>query len=136
MPELEQRFPGRVHRADLSREGAAKALVEAVLAVDGALHHLVHAVGDYAEGSLSEMSGESFRQLFESNVFTARDMSEAARGPLRDLGLRRGQERARCLYAITREGGGPLRGAGQHDLSWAGPSRRSPPLNLGPSAPR
>ena len=90
VPELEERFPGRVHRADLSREGAAKALVEAVLAVDGVLHHLVHAVGDYAEGSLSEMSGESFRQLFESNVFTARDMSEAARGPLREAASRDG----------------------------------------------
>jgi len=90
VPALEERFPGRVHRADLSSEGAAAALISAVLAVDGALDHLVHAVGDYAEGSLSEMSGERFRQLFESNVFTARDMAEAARGPLRESSAERG----------------------------------------------
>ncbi len=90
VPLLEERFPGRVHRADLSQEGAATALVDSVLAVDGALHHLVHAVGDYAEGALSELSGESFRRLFESNVFTARDMVEAARGPLREAASEHG----------------------------------------------
>ena len=90
VPALEERFPGRVHRADLSDEGAASALVDAVLAVDGTLCHLIHAVGDYDEGSLSEMSGARLRELFESNVFTAVDLADAARGPLREAAAAHG----------------------------------------------
>jgi len=84
VPRLEEQFPGRVHRADLCEEDEVSALLDAVLAIDGELHHLIHAVGDYSEGSLAETDGASFRRLFESNVFTARDMAQAARGPLRE----------------------------------------------------
>jgi NAD(P)-dependent dehydrogenase (short-subunit alcohol dehydrogenase family) len=83
VPELEQGFAGRVHRADLCEVGAAVRLVEAVLAIDGELQHIVHAVGDYAEGSLAETESDTFRALFESNLFSARDLAEAARAPLR-----------------------------------------------------
>ena len=83
VPELEQGFAGRVHRADLCEVGAAARLVEAVLAIDGELQHIVHAVGDYAEGSLAETESDTFRALFESNLFSARDLAEAARAPLR-----------------------------------------------------
>ena len=83
LPALEERFEGRVHRADLCEAGAASRLVAAVLAIDGELQHVVHAVGDYAEGSLAETDSESFRALFESNLFSARDMADAAREPLR-----------------------------------------------------
>ena len=83
VPELEQGFAGRVHRADLCEVGAAARLVEAVLTIDGELQHIVHAVGDYAEGSLAETESDTFRALFESNLFSARDLAEAARAPLR-----------------------------------------------------
>ena len=83
VPELEQGFAGRVHRANLCEVGAAARLVEAVLAIDGELQHIVHAVGDYAEGSLAETESDMFRALFESNLFSARDLAEAARAPLR-----------------------------------------------------
>jgi len=83
VPALEERFTGRVHRADLCEEGAAERLVAGVLAIDGELQHVVHAVGDYAEGSLEETDAASFRALFESNLFSARDLADAAREPLR-----------------------------------------------------
>lgn len=84
VPALEERFSGRVHRADLCEAGAAARLVSDVLSLDGELHHVVHAVGDYAEGSLAETDSATFRALFESNLFSARDLAEAARLPLRE----------------------------------------------------
>lgn len=83
VPALEEGFAGRVHRADLCETGAAAQLVEAVLAIDGELQHVIHAVGEYAEGSLAETGAETFRALFESNLFSARDLAEAALSPLR-----------------------------------------------------
>jgi len=83
VPTLEERFEGRVHRADLCEAGAASRLVEAVLAIDGALHHVVHAVGEYSEESLAGSDPDSFRRIFESNLFSARDLADAARDPLR-----------------------------------------------------
>ena len=96
---LEERFPGRVHRADLSEDGACAALIESVLAIDGAVSHLVHAVGDYEEGSLSKMSTAQLRALFQSNVFTAMEMADAARGALRVAA--RGEGDASMLFFGT-----------------------------------
>ena len=83
VPSLEESFPGRVHRADLCDEGAALALINEVLAVDGELQHVIHAVGEYQEGPLSEMDSQALRHLFDSNLFSAFSLAEAARIALR-----------------------------------------------------
>jgi NAD(P)-dependent dehydrogenase (short-subunit alcohol dehydrogenase family) len=83
VPALAERFPSRVHRADLCDEGAALALINEVLAVDGELQHVIHAVGDYAEAPLSEMDSSALRRLFESNLFSAFSVAEASRSALR-----------------------------------------------------
>jgi 3-oxoacyl-[acyl-carrier protein] reductase len=78
----------RVHRADLEEPGAARALVDAVTDVDGALDRLVHAVGPYHEGRLDERTpaggaGEVAAQMWSGNVATAIAIFDAARPHLR-----------------------------------------------------
>ncbi len=80
---LEREFPGRVHRADLARDGDAQALLRAVVERDGRVDALVHAVGDYAEGPLERGSVADLARLFESNVLTAARTFDAARVALR-----------------------------------------------------
>ena len=69
----------------MSRD-AAGALVEGVLAAEGRLDAVVHAVGPYRTARLSETSVEDFRAMHDGNVVTALHMIEAARAPLRDSG--------------------------------------------------
>ena len=88
VPELERAFPGRVHRADLAEPGAAAALVAAVLARDGRVDALVHAVGEYLSGPLEgapteDATRRDARALWESNVATSIAVFDAARAALR-----------------------------------------------------
>lgn len=84
--EREAEFPGRVHRADLAREEDADALVAAVLAKDGRLDHLVHAVGAYHEAPLADFAPRDWRAILASNVDSALLVARAARAALRDGG--------------------------------------------------
>ncbi|MFN0243790.1 MAG: SDR family NAD(P)-dependent oxidoreductase [Planctomycetota bacterium] len=81
--QREAEFPGRVHRADLSRAEDSGALVRAVLARDGRLDHLVHAVGEYVSGPLAELASADLQRLLHSNVTTAFHVFQAARAALR-----------------------------------------------------
>lgn len=80
---LRAEFGGRLHRADLASSAEASTLVEAVLARDGRLDGLVHAVGDYATGPLAELATLDLEHLFASNVFAAWNTLLAARAALR-----------------------------------------------------
>lgn len=82
--EREREHPGRVHRADLTEEGTANRVVEDVLQRDGRLDHVVHAVGDYASGSVEATPREVWRELFRSNVESAILVAHAARRALRE----------------------------------------------------
>jgi NAD(P)-dependent dehydrogenase (short-subunit alcohol dehydrogenase family) len=84
--ELERRFPERTHCADLEEPGAARALVDAVVGRDGCLDVLVHAVGDFRDGALTETRVEHVEQLFASNVTTSVRLFDAARTGLRSAG--------------------------------------------------
>jgi 3-oxoacyl-[acyl-carrier protein] reductase len=84
--DAEVRFPGRVHRADLTDGAAAQRLVEAVTLRDGRLDHLVHCVGPYASGSLEETGGEVWRSMIEGNLESAVHIFDAARSALRANG--------------------------------------------------
>lgn len=81
--ELEREFPGRVHRADLLRADETQALVQAVLARDARLDHVVHAVGEYVTGSLDEAAAADLERMFASNVLTAFHVFNAVRPALR-----------------------------------------------------
>lgn len=81
--QREAEFPGRVHRADLARADDADALVRAVLARDGRLDHLVHAVGEYVSGPLADVSSTDLVRVLQSNVTTAFHVFHAARAALR-----------------------------------------------------
>ena len=80
---LEREFPGRVHRADLEREGEARELVAAVLAREGRLDQLVHAVGEFHSGALEALELPLLRGLWENNVSSAVSLFGAARAALR-----------------------------------------------------
>jgi len=75
---------GRVHGGDLVSRDAADALVEAVLAAEGRLDAVVHAVGPYRTARLSETSVDDFRAMYEGNVVTSLQVVEAARAALRE----------------------------------------------------
>lgn len=82
-PARETEFPGRVHRCDLEVDGAARDLVHAVVARDGRLDVLVHAVGEYVHGPLARASAADLRRMLASNVETSFALMHAAREPLR-----------------------------------------------------
>lgn len=84
--ELEERFPGRAHRADLCREAECRSLVEAVLEQDGRLDGVVHAVGEYAPGTLEETSLDETRRMVDSNFLSSVMLAEAARPMIRETG--------------------------------------------------
>lgn len=79
----EAEFQGRVHRCDLGDERAAAGLVDAVVARDGRLDVLVHAVGEYVHGPLARASAADLRRMLASNVETSFALMNAAREPLR-----------------------------------------------------
>lgn len=76
-------FEGRIHRADLEDDAAVAELIRRVLEVDGALDHVVHAVGEYAPAPPSETSVETLRWMMRSNVETTLRLFGAVREPLR-----------------------------------------------------
>lgn len=80
---LEQRFPGRVHRADLSVGDDVAGLLRAVLERDGRVDAVVHAVGEYVHGPLEGATVDELRRMFVSNVETSLLVAEAFRAPLR-----------------------------------------------------
>jgi len=73
----------RVHRADLEHADAARALVDAVRAVDGRVDQLVHAVGPYTEGALAGGAVDAVARMWSGNVATAVALFDAARADLR-----------------------------------------------------
>jgi NAD(P)-dependent dehydrogenase (short-subunit alcohol dehydrogenase family) len=77
-PEFE-----RIHRADLTREDEWKRLVEAVLARDGRIDHLVHAVGEYVAAPLERTTASDLRRMLESNVESSFLALAACRAALR-----------------------------------------------------
>src|SRR5687767_12168311 len=76
---LRAEFGARAHRADLLEERDAHALVEAVLARDGRLDPVVHAVGEYVSGPLAEASAADLRRMLASNAESAFHLFGAAR---------------------------------------------------------
>lgn len=91
----------RVHRADLERDGDARALVAQVAMRDGGLDRMVHAVGPYHEGRLDAPSNEGAvgegavgesgasavaARMWSGNVTTAIATFDAARPYLRASG--------------------------------------------------
>ena len=80
---LEGEFAGRVHRADALEERDLERLVGDVLGADGRLDHVVHAVGEYETGPLSELAPEVFRRLLASNAESAFLVARASREALR-----------------------------------------------------
>lgn len=81
--QLEREFPGRAHHADLERESDWRAVVEAVLARDGRLDTLVHAVGEYVCGPTSAASAADLRRMLANNVESAFLGVQAVRAALR-----------------------------------------------------
>jgi NAD(P)-dependent dehydrogenase (short-subunit alcohol dehydrogenase family) len=80
---LRQEFAARAHRADLVDPSQAESLVEAVLALDGRLDHLVHAVGEYLSGPLEATTPADLRRMLASNAESAFALFGAARAALR-----------------------------------------------------
>jgi 3-oxoacyl-[acyl-carrier protein] reductase len=81
--ELASEFGPRAHRADLERPGDVERLLGDVLARDGRLDHLVHAVGEYVSGPFEAVSQPDFARMFRSNVETSFLVFNAARAALR-----------------------------------------------------
>jgi NAD(P)-dependent dehydrogenase (short-subunit alcohol dehydrogenase family) len=81
--ELEQRFPGRVHRGDITSEDDCRRIVAAVLEVDGRLDGVVHAVGEYMAGPLEGLGAEDLRHMLESNTLSAFTLIRSVRAQLR-----------------------------------------------------
>lgn len=82
-PALEREFAGRVHQADLVDGAQARALVDRVLARDGRLDHLVHAVGEYVTGPVSQAAARDLSRMLASNVESSFHVFHAARASLR-----------------------------------------------------
>lgn len=80
---LRDAYGDRAHRADLKDAPSAEAVVRNVVALDGRLDHLVHAVGEYVSGPLSETTADDLRRMFVSNVESAFHLFGAARPHLR-----------------------------------------------------
>jgi len=81
--EQVQRFPGRAHRADVTSAADCRGLIEAVLARDGRVDAVVHAVGEYVAGPLEEVAAADMRRMLESNFVSAFLLAEAGRAALR-----------------------------------------------------
>ena len=80
---LEEEFGARAHCADLVEQGASEELVGAILSRDDHLDHVVHAVGEYVSGPLSETSAADLERMFASNATSALRLFNAARSALR-----------------------------------------------------
>ena len=83
-PELEERFPGRVHRADLVRAEDCRRVIGDVIGHDGRLDGVVHAMGEYVAGPLEGLPADDFRRMLENNVVSSFLLTEAARTAVRE----------------------------------------------------
>lgn len=92
--ELVAVFGARVHRADLEQPGGAADLVASVLAQDGRIDALVHAVGAYEEGELASGGSAAVARMWSSNVASAVAVMDAARTALRRAARDRGDASA------------------------------------------
>jgi NAD(P)-dependent dehydrogenase (short-subunit alcohol dehydrogenase family) len=81
--EREAEFPGRVHCADLTDEAATNSLVRDLVEREGGLDVVVHAVGDYHAGALTETSLADWRRMFASNLESTIIVADASRAHLR-----------------------------------------------------
>jgi 3-oxoacyl-[acyl-carrier protein] reductase len=84
LAELEERFPSRVHGADLTCQADCRRVVAEVLERDGRLDGVVHAVGEYLAGPLEGLGADDFADLFTSNATSAFVLVEAARQAVRE----------------------------------------------------
>jgi len=80
---LRDEFGERAHHADLARPADVRRVVAEVLAAEGRLDHVVHAVGEYVSGPVAEVQHADLTRMFASNVETAFLLMEAARPALR-----------------------------------------------------
>lgn len=81
--QLEERFPTRVHRADLVIEEDCRRLVSEVLERDGRLDGVVHAMGEYLAGPLEGLGSVDFARMLENNATSAFLLATATRQPVR-----------------------------------------------------
>jgi len=81
--DLEERFPARVHRADVLAVEDCRRLVREVLDYDERLDAVVHAVGEFEAGPLEGMGREDFERMLTSNATSAFLLVEAARQAIR-----------------------------------------------------
>lgn len=84
LAELEERFPGRVHEADVTLQADCRKVVSEVIEHDGRLDGVVHAVGEYLAGPLEGLGANDFTSLLTSNATSAFVLVEAARQAVRD----------------------------------------------------
>ena len=80
---LEREFPHGVHAADLERAEDWRRVVELVLASEGRLDHLVHAVGEYVRAPVHATGAMELRRLLSNNVESAFLGIDATRAALR-----------------------------------------------------
>jgi len=83
-----EEFGERAHRADVLDPVHVDALISQILEVDGRLDHLVHAVGEYVSGPLSEATHEDLLRMWRSNTESAFLLMNSARTALREQGGR------------------------------------------------
>jgi len=86
MAELEERFPNRVHAADVTVQSDCRRLIEEVLERDGRLDGVVNAVGEYESGPLEGLPAGDSTRLLQSNLGSSFLLVEAARQALRETG--------------------------------------------------
>ena len=80
---LRDEFGARAHRADLLAPDDSRRLVAEILARDGRLDSVVHAVGEFVSGSLEEIPHEDFLRMWRSNTESAFQLFGAVRAALR-----------------------------------------------------
>ncbi|MCE9593459.1 MAG: SDR family oxidoreductase [Planctomycetes bacterium] len=76
-------FGEQALRCDCENETDLRDLVETIIAREGRLDHVVHAVGEYEHGALVELEPATLRRLFANNVESAFLVARAARASLR-----------------------------------------------------
>lgn len=76
--------PERAHQAELTKEAEAARVVDSVLQRSQRLDVLVHAVGPYLTRSLAETTPADYDAMLQGNLYTALNMIQAARAPIRD----------------------------------------------------
>lgn len=80
---LAREFEANALRCDCESEREVAVLVETILAREGRLDHVVHAVGEYESGPLELLAPATLRRLLSNNVESAFLVARAARAPLR-----------------------------------------------------